>query len=234
MIRSESPPSGGQDEQDDECRTTDESRTTVVQRGQTKMNITANRLTLEDFLALPEEEVALEFVEGEVTQKMSPKPVHSRLQGRLFRYLDDFAEQSGLAVVFPKLRVTFAGASRVPDIAVYRRDRIPFREGHRLPADFLIPPDITIEIASPQQSVTTLIRKCLWYVANGVAIAVLVDAEDETVLIFRPGEAMAVLRDDDRIDLDSVLPGFQLTCRALFATLNLGQPDNPPDTSASD
>jgi hypothetical protein len=34
---------------------------------------------------------------------------------------------------------------------------------------------------------------------------------------------MKMLRGDDRIDLDSVLPGFQLTVRQLFNALSLRQ-----------
>ncbi len=37
-------------------------------------------ITLEEFLALPEEEPALEYADGEVTQKRSPSYRHGRLQ----------------------------------------------------------------------------------------------------------------------------------------------------------
>jgi hypothetical protein len=38
-------------------------------------------MTLVEFLALPEEEPALEFADGRVEQKVSPKGKHSGLQG---------------------------------------------------------------------------------------------------------------------------------------------------------
>ena len=44
------------------------------------MAIARPRLRLEGFLRLPEEKPALEFGEGVVTQKASPKTKHSRLQ----------------------------------------------------------------------------------------------------------------------------------------------------------
>lgn len=39
------------------------------------MAVLNKRMTLDEFLALPEEEPALEYGEGVVTQKVSPKPI---------------------------------------------------------------------------------------------------------------------------------------------------------------
>ena len=52
------------------------------------MAIARQGLTLEEFLALPEEKPALEYHDGTVTQKVTPKPEHSGLQGELVIYLD--------------------------------------------------------------------------------------------------------------------------------------------------
>ena len=43
------------------------------------MTLTDTRMTLTEFLALPEEKPALEYENGEVTQKVSPKGRHSAL-----------------------------------------------------------------------------------------------------------------------------------------------------------
>ena len=49
------------------------------------MAVAGRKLTLEEFLALPEEKPALEFVAGAVRQKVSPETQHSLLQKRLLR-----------------------------------------------------------------------------------------------------------------------------------------------------
>ena len=69
---------------------------------------------------------------------------------------------------------------------------------------------------SPDQSVTSLIRKCQEYLAHGAQIALVVDPDDEAILAFRPGQPVRVLQGDDRIDVDDVLPGVTLTVRELF------------------
>ena len=186
------------------------------------MAITQRRLTLDQFLALSEQEPALELgADGAVTQKVSPKGQHSRLQFILCQRVNDFAEDRRLALAFPELRTVFGGAAYVPDVAVYRWVRIPRTAESKIAHDFRLPPDIAVEIVSPAQSANALVRRCAWYVANGVEIALLVDPADESVLIFQSLATPRVIRGTDQIDLDRVLPGFELTAVELFDALRL-------------
>lgn len=131
------------------------------------MAIAQPQHTLEDFLELPETKPPLEFVDGCVTPKVSPKGKHSALQAELVERLNQRARPRRLARAFPELRTTFGGASRVLDVAVYRWDRIPRDASGRIADNFLEPPDIAIEIVPPDQSANTLVRCCLWYIAQG-------------------------------------------------------------------
>ena len=177
------------------------------------------RLTLEEFLTLPEKKPALEYEDGKVTQKVSPMGKHSRLQAGTVALFNRFAEPRKLALAFPELRTTFGGYSRVPDVSVYRWERIPVDESGKVANDFREPPDIAIEIVSPGQRVNPLVRRCLWYVEHGVGAALLIDPSDESALLFRRDRATAALQGDDRIDLTDILPGFQLTVQELFDSL---------------
>jgi Uma2 family endonuclease len=183
------------------------------------MTVTSTPLTLEEFLRLPEEKPALEFTDGVVSQKVSPKGRHGTLQGELVERLNQSARPHKLARAIPELRVTFGGASYVPDIAVYQWQRIPVDAHGRIADDFREPPDIAIEIVSPEQSLTALVRRCLWYVANGVQAALLVDPADESVLAFRSDRPASAWSGSDRIDVSDMLPDFQLSVDQLFASL---------------
>jgi Uma2 family endonuclease len=81
------------------------------------------------------------------------------------------------------------------------------------------PSDIAVEIISPDQTVRELLQKCLRYSGIGVPVSLLVDADDETIYAIRPGQPLRVLRGEDRIDLDDVLPGFDLTVQGLFDSI---------------
>jgi Uma2 family endonuclease len=119
--------------------------------------VAPKHLSLDEFLRLPEEEPALEFEDGEVTQKVPPSGEHGALQTGLAILLGVALQAHKTARVFTETRVTFGGASRVPDICIYRWDRVPVDEAGNVARDFRVPPDITIEIVSPEQSVNALV-----------------------------------------------------------------------------
>jgi len=176
-------------------------------------------MTLEAFLELPEEKPALEYVDGRVTQKVSPQGKHSTLQGWLVTRINVFAEPQQLAEAFPELRFTYAGRSCVPDVAVYRWDRVPVDAAGETANVFRVQPDIAIEIISPGQSTNSLVERCLWYASNGVEIALLVDPDHKSILECRPGRIPIVHALQDRIDLGPVLPGLILTVQEVFDRL---------------
>jgi Uma2 family endonuclease len=183
------------------------------------------RITLEEFLAHPElvlAKPALEFEDGRVTQKVSPKAQHSGLQYELTDLFNRPFRRKKIARAFPELRVTFGGQSYVPDVSVLLWDRIPHTPEGRLLNDVLVPPDVTAEIVSPGQGTNALVRRCLEYVAHGVRVALLVDPTDESVILFRPGQSPQALRGSDAIELEDVLPGFKLTVARLFRALRMG------------
>jgi Uma2 family endonuclease len=179
-------------------------------------------MTLEEFLALPDEKPALELEpDGMVIQKMSPKGRHSRLQSWFLQLINSFAESRRLALAFPELRDIFGSAAYVPDVSVYVWDRIPRDQSGEVQDNFTEPPDIAIEIVSPGQSVNSVVRRSVWYVDNGVRVALVVDAEDRSVLVFRAGQPPTSARGADAIDVADMLPGFYLTADDVFTSLKI-------------
>lgn len=185
------------------------------------MAIAQQHLTLEEFRALPEEEPALEYEDGTVTQKMSPKAHHSAIQYELAARFNQFALPRRLARAFPELRVTFGGVSYVPDISLILWDRIPVDASGTLLQDVIEPPDVVVEILSPGQGVTALVGRCVWYVEQGVKVALLVDPAERTILLFRIDQHPRVLAGEDGIELEDVLPGFQATVKDVFDSLKV-------------
>jgi Uma2 family endonuclease len=193
----------------------------AVTRHDIAADVVGRRMTLDEFLALPEVEPALEYADGVVTQKVAPQGQHVTLQDDFTQRVNAHARPRKLARAYPELRATYAGVSRVPDVAVYLWHRIPRLPDSRVANRFTEPPDIAVEIVSPDQTATDLFSKCIWYVKNGVRIALIADPTRDIVLRFRPDALPDVLTGDDRIDLDEVLPGFELTVDQLFGSLIL-------------
>lgn len=183
------------------------------------MALTRHRMTLAEFLDLPDEEPALEYFDGVVTQKVSPKIRHGALQLGGAKLVDLFAVPRKLARAFTETRTTYAGMSTVPDIVVFRWDRIPADEHGELPEEVFVHPDIAIEVASPGQTLRSLSERCRWYVDNSVRVALLVEPRRRLVRLFRPGQDTVDIRGDERIDLGDVIDGFGFAPDELFAAL---------------
>lgn len=178
-------------------------------------------MSLEQFLELPERKPYLEYEDGMVTQKMSPKGEHSTLEGGIVELVNRLCSPRKVARAFPELRVTMGGKSVVPDVSVYRWERIERKPNGEVATDFTTPPDVAIEILSPRQSVTKLVARCAWYVANGVRAALLVDEKARMILVFRPDRSPLALRGDERIPLEDLLAGFDASVKQVFDTLKI-------------
>jgi Uma2 family endonuclease len=185
------------------------------------MAITRQGIGLAEFLELPEEKPALEYEAGRITQKVSPKAKHGRLQFWIASLIEAIAGPAKLGMVFTELRTTFAGASRVPDVAYYSRARISRQVDGVLANDVFTPPDLAVEIRSPEQSIRSQLQRCHDYVRDGVRIALAVDPETRRVWIVEAGQAERELETNEDAGLSTVLPGLTLTPGRIFEGLDI-------------
>jgi Uma2 family endonuclease len=176
--------------------------------------------SLEEFLKLPPTKPASEYINGEIVQKPMPKGKHSRLQLRLCNSINENAESQKIAYAFPELRCTFGTRSIVPDIAVFKWSRIPFDADGEVPNDFLLHPDWTIEILSPEQSSNRVIGNILYCLQNGCQLGWLIDPADRSILVFQPDQQPELLQGSDR---PSVLENIhlELTVDMIFGWLKM-------------
>jgi Uma2 family endonuclease len=177
-------------------------------------------LTLEEFLQLPETKPAREYIDGRIIPKPMPRRKHSTIQGELVPAINNVLKTQNIARAFPELRCTFGGRSTVPDIAVFLWERIP-RDGKGEIADiFACSPDWTIEILSPEQNHTKVIKNILHCLENGTQMSWLIDPAEQTIFIYFPDRTVTLL---DTPELLIPAPNFarelQLTVGELFGWL---------------
>ncbi|MBE9070561.1 Uma2 family endonuclease [Leptolyngbya cf. ectocarpi LEGE 11479] len=108
------------------------------------------------------------------------------------------------------------GAERSPDAAWIECSR-----WHALSPDARekfppIAPDFVIELRSASDRLTTLQTKMEEYRANGVQLGWLINPQNQTVEIYRPGQAVEVLQAPQQIDGEDVLPSFVLNLKAIW------------------
>lgn len=184
------------------------------------MVTTTKSLTLEEFLQLPETKPASEFINGEVSQKPMPQGEHSTLQVELCDRINQVAKAAKIAYAFPELRCTFGGASVVPDVAVFRWERIPRAESGRVANRFNLHPDWAIEILSPDQSQTKVLGNLLHCSEHGTELGWLLDPAEESILVVFADQRVQLLNGDRPLPILKGIP-LSLTVTEVFSWLSL-------------
>ncbi|MEL6903535.1 MAG: Uma2 family endonuclease [Cyanobacteria bacterium J06606_4] len=139
-------------------------------------------LTLDAFLQLPETQPASEYFNYQAIQKPMPQGERSLIQVALCKAVDQVAEPQRIAKAFSELRCVFGGAAIVPDVSVFRWERIPRTPSGRVANRFEVHPDWAIEILSPDQAQTRPLEKLLHCAEHGTEIGWLIDPEAESIL----------------------------------------------------
>jgi Uma2 family endonuclease len=148
---------------------------------------TGRRMSLEEFLALPEEKPNLELIDGEVCQKPMGKRRHSRAQSRLYKLLSSHRATSG-GEAFVELTLPIGGNgranARVPDVSYYQPGR--GGEGDDYPTEL---PDLVAEVRSEGQTVRALESRLAFLRERGVLVTLLIDPENVTITVHDGGRS---------------------------------------------
>ncbi len=142
-------------------------------------------ITVDRFLQQPETKPANEFINGYIYQKPMPQGQHSRLQLRLCNAVNVATEDVQTALALPELRCTFADRSIVPDVAVFRWERLPINAVGEIENTFSICPDWVIEILSPDQAPMRVIGNILHCLKHGTEMGWLLFPKERSLLIFQ-------------------------------------------------
>lgn len=103
---------------------------------------------------------------------------------------------------------------RAPDAWFVRADRVP--GGDAADQYFLGAPDLAIEVLSPSDRFDTVMLKVRDYLDAGTPLTWVFDPKSRLTAVFRPGQAVRFLDEDDVLDGEDVLPGFTLPLRDLY------------------
>ncbi|MDP8934689.1 MAG: Uma2 family endonuclease [Cyanobacteriota bacterium] len=183
-----------------------------------------SKISLEEFLLLPETKPASEYVDGQISQKAMPQGKHSTLQFEFPSVINRVGKPQKLAYAFPELRCSFGGRSIVPDIAVFEWPRIPLTSLGKIENRFEIAPDWTIEILSPEQSSSRVINKILFCLKNHTKLGWMIDPEEELVIVFKPQQEPEIKENEDILPVLDVLSDLQLSAADLFGLLSFDRP----------
>jgi Uma2 family endonuclease len=103
---------------------------------------------------------------------------------------------------------------RKPDVVFVRLDRLP---NNAIPdGDVFIPPDLVVEVLSPNNSGNEVDEKLDEYLAAGVPLVWIVNAERRTIRAFRADGTHRLFHAADVIEGEAALPGFRMPVGDVF------------------
>jgi Uma2 family endonuclease len=188
---------------------------TVVKEEVLEVSDIVQKLTLEQFLSLPESDESFELIDGEVVVKMSPKFFHSRLTSAFWADLSSWADGRGQVAIEWAVVLKRKGQDwvPVPDLLYVSYDRLSKDWCEDKPCPVL--PELVIEIVSPDQTFNLLSRKALDYLSAGVDRVWVVFPPMRSVTVFfadRPPETYR----GDRLITDELFPDLAVTVEQFF------------------
>lgn len=145
-------------------------------------------LTLQEFLALPEDESDLvyELIEGQAIPKMSPRFFHASLTLALLSPISRWCQGWGRVRTGWAVKLTRSGQDwvPVPDLIYVSHQRLPatWLEDDACPAI----PELVVEITSPGQSFGALAGKAKDYLDAGVLRVWIIDSQFRSITVFYP------------------------------------------------
>jgi Uma2 family endonuclease len=174
-------------------------------------------LTLEEFLALPERDPPLEYIDGRVVEKPPLVGRENWLRADLAGLLYGWARASRQGAAASGVRCTLGGNSYVPDVVYFAPEHVPATGAEAGPPNFA--PDFAVEVCPSAVDPGWVAAKTADYVAHGVRVAWLVDPIEETVTVYRPESAPVMLGRGALLEAEDVLPRFYLHVDDLFDVL---------------
>jgi Uma2 family endonuclease len=177
----------------------------------------ARRYTPEDLLAMPDSK-RYELVGGRlVERKMGAES--SLVGGKLYSRLDPFCEGHDLGFVWPadngyQCFRHAPGLVRRPDVSFVKKGRLP----EDVPPDgwIKIPPDLAVEVVSPDDSAEELEEKLDDYQKARVPLVWVIYPKRRKARILRLDGTDAVLGEDDELSGEDVIPGFRCPLREIL------------------
>lgn len=169
---------------------------------------TRSTATEEDLLRTPKDGRKRELVDGQI--RVSPAGTrHGRVCIRLAIRLGAFVESQELGYVFDSstgFRLP-GGNIRVPDLSFVSRGR--FRD-EQVPEGFgEVPPDLVVEVLSPEDRSRDVLDKIGEYLQAGVRLVWVIDPKGRGAAAYRSLTEVRRFGPDGFFDGEDVVPGFR-------------------------
>ncbi|HWX54432.1 MAG TPA: Uma2 family endonuclease [Verrucomicrobiae bacterium] len=155
-----------------------------------------------------------EATEGEPVPDAPGSLAHTGIRDSIAYRLRQFLETNALgeAMVATKFQLS-PDTVRVPDVAFVSAEHIEQVDPDRALA---VPPALVIEVVSPNDLAAPLIKKVDQYLLAGASAVWVIYPNVREAHIFRADRSLRIVRNQELLVDEKVLPGFSLPLNTLF------------------
>lgn len=190
------------------------------------MREAAMSMTAEQLVGYDAPNSRVELVRGRLVVREPASFYHGALTLRIGVALTNHLERERVAQGWPTARGRLATADpgftlsrgpdtvRAPDVAYLSRERFSGPLPHGFPE---LAPDLAVEVRSPTDRSGALVAKVADWLSAGTALVWVVDPPRQSVVVYRRDGSVDVLGASDMLSGETLLPGFSLSLRDVFA-----------------
>jgi Uma2 family endonuclease len=180
------------------------------------VGLTSERLCVDDMEQLRDDDHRYELWDGELWRMSPTKKRHGRGTTRIAMRIGGFLETNSIGALYLGEVGFRMGPGRrllCPDAAYVSNERdAPVGDDEFFP----YAPDIAIEALSPDNTGPKVRRKARAYLANGGRLVWALNSRRQLVTVYRPDAEPEVLRGEDVLSGEEILPGFAVRVAELF------------------
>ncbi len=176
---------------------------------------TSPLISAEEFDRLSQEsEVRLEYLDGEVIELSTPRPIHNQIAMQIVTLLKRYVVGNSSGLLFWTDEFRLSERRRViPDVAFMMAPKHQLVDLNRTPIDLI--PDLTIEVISPSETALDVERKITAYLEAGVSEVWTVYPEAQHVYIHWSNTSK-LLKAGDLVE-SALMPGWPCPVSEIFA-----------------
>ncbi|HKZ78725.1 MAG TPA: Uma2 family endonuclease [Pyrinomonadaceae bacterium] len=179
---------------------------------------TANPVTADQLLAMPDDGFRYELVKGELIRMSPTGHEHGIVAMEIAGPLHAYVKKKRLGRVYAAetgfLLSKDPDTVRAPDAAFVKRERI--RRAGPVKGYWIGAPNLAIEVESPGDTAAELYGKVVEWLAAGALMVWVVSPKQRTVSVYRSPTDVSILTDKDTLDGADVVPGFQISVGEIF------------------
>ncbi len=178
--------------------------------------LTTTTMTAEELMARPDDGWRYELIAGSPRRMPLGGLEHGWIGAKFLLPVSDFVRRRNLGIVVFDVLFRFErdpDHALVPDIAFIRTERLPPRDTWHRVAE--LPPDLVLEVVSPNDSGPEIAEKIAYYLAHGVPLVWVAYPRRREIAVHRTGTNLT-LTVGDTLGGGEVLPGFAVPVAELF------------------